>query len=140
MAAWAGRADLRDPATRVRTLQLIAGLDPERLATYTRIILIAAPDEPSRRALETLMATVFKNEFLDKLEADAEARGEAIGEARGKAQMILQILTSRRIAVPTQIRDQVLACTDIAQLETWGGKAATAQSIEEIFDTADDAR
>ena len=86
------------------------------------------------------MATVFKSEFLDKLEADAEARGEAIGEARGKAQMILQILTSRRIAVPAKIRDQVLACTDIAQLETWGGKAATAQSIEEIFGTADDAR
>jgi hypothetical protein len=86
------------------------------------------------------MATVFKNEFLDKLEADAEARGEAIGEARGEAQMILQILASRRIAVPTQIRDQVLACTDIAQMEAWGGKAATAQSIEEIFGAACDAR
>jgi hypothetical protein len=31
-----------------------------------------------------LMATVFKNEFLDKLEAEAKARGEAIGEAGGQ--------------------------------------------------------
>jgi hypothetical protein len=160
MAAWAGSADLRDPAVQVRTLRLIAGLEPERLATYTRIVLIAAPDEPSRRALEALMATVFKNEFLDKLEAEAEARGSARGEARGealglargealglargeaagRAQMILQVLAARHIAVPSEIRDQVLACTDIAQLDAWGSIAATAQSVEEIFGTSGDAR
>ena len=136
MAVWAGSADLRDPAVQIRTLRLIAGLEPERLATYTRIVLIAAPDEPSRRALEALMATVFKNEFLDKL----EARGEARGEAAGRAQMLLQVLAARHIAVPAKIRDQVLACTDIAQLDTWGSKAATAQSVEEIFGAAIDAR
>jgi hypothetical protein len=139
MAAWAGSADLRDPAVQVRTLRLIAGLEPERLATYTRIVLIAAPDEPTRRALEALMATVFKNEFLDRLEAEAKARGEARGEAAGRAQMILQVLAARHIAVPSEIRDQVLACTDIAQLDAWGSTAATAQSVEEIFGAASDA-
>jgi hypothetical protein len=70
------------------------------------------------------MATVFKNEFLDKLEADAKARGEAkglargvaMGEAAGRAKTILQVLAARGVAVPAEIRDQVLACTDIAQL------------------------
>jgi hypothetical protein len=159
IAAWAGRADLRDPAVQIRTLRLIAGIEPERLATYTRIVLIAAPDEPSRRALEALMATVFKNEFLDRLQAEAEARGEALGlarglargeavglargeahgEAAGRAQMILQILAARHIAVSAVIRDQVLACTDIGQLDAWGSKAATAQSAEEIFGAAAEA-
>jgi hypothetical protein len=83
---------------------------------------------------------VFKNEFLDKLEAEAEAQGLARGEATGRAQMILQVLAARRIAVPSEIRDQVLACTDIAQLDAWGSKAATAQNVEEIFGTAGDAR
>jgi hypothetical protein len=129
MAAWAGRADLRDPHVRVRTLRLIAGLDAETLATYTRIVLIAAPDESSRRALEALMATVFKNEFVDKLQAE----GQAKGQAKGRAQMILQVLAARRIAVPAETREQVLACTDIAQLDTWGSRAATAQSIEDVF-------
>jgi hypothetical protein len=137
MAAWAGSADLRDPAVRIQTLRLLAGLDPETLATYTRIVLIAAPDGSSRRALEALMATVFKNEFLDKLEAEAKARGEAMGlargEAKGLAQMILQVLAARGVAVPAEIRDQVLACTDIAQLDAWGRKAATAQSVDEVF-------
>jgi hypothetical protein len=132
MAAWAGRADLRDPHVRVRTLRLIAGLDAETLATYTRIVLIAAPDESSRRALEALMATVFKNEFVDKLQAE----GQAKGQAKGRAQMILQVLAARRIAVPAEIREHVLACTDIAQLDTWGSKAATAQSIEDVFGKA----
>jgi hypothetical protein len=140
MAAWTGHADLRDPAVRAATLQAIAGLEPEKLATYTRIVLIAAPDERSRRALETLMATVFKNEFLDNLEATAKARGEALGEARGEARMLLQVLDSRGIAVPGEIRDRVLACTDTAQLEAWGRKAAVAQNIEDIFGTGASTR
>jgi hypothetical protein len=132
MAAWTGQADLRDPAVRAATLRAIAGLDAHRLATYTRIVLIAAPDEPTRRALETLMATVFKNEFLDNLEATAEARGEA--------RMILKVLEARGFNLPAGIRDQILACADTARLETWGRRAAVAASIEEIFETADDGR
>jgi hypothetical protein len=140
MAAWAGSADLRDPAVQVRTLQLLAGLDAETKDTYTRIVLIAAPDESSRRDLEALMSTVFKNDFLDKLEAAAEARGEAkgraAGEAKGLAQGILLVLGARGIAVPDVIRDQVLACTDSAQLEAWSSKAVTAETVDEVFGKA----
>ena len=159
MAAWAGGADLRDPAVQVRTLRLLAGLDPETLATYTRIVLMAAPDKSTQRALEALMATVFKSEFLDRLdklaaeaaargeaeglargEAQGLARGEAVGlargEAAGRAQMILQVLAVRGIETPAEVRDQVLACTDIAQLDAWGSKAATAETIEEVFGRA----
>jgi hypothetical protein len=54
--------------------------------------------------------------------------------------MILQILDSRGIAVPDDVRGQVLACTDTGVLEAWGRKAAVAHSIEEVFGTAGDAR
>jgi hypothetical protein len=83
-----------------------------------------------------LMATVFKNDFLDKLEAEAIARGEAVGRARGEARMILQILDSPHITVPDEIRDQVLACTDTDVLESWGRKAAVADSLDEVFGAA----
>lgn len=59
-------------AVRLQTLRLLGGLDAETLATYIRIVLMAAPDESSRRALEALVA-VFKNEFVDKLEAAGRA-------------------------------------------------------------------
>ncbi len=50
--------------------------------------------------------------------------------------MILQVLAARGIEAPAKIRDQVLACTDIAQLDVWGSKAATAHSVEEVFGTS----
>jgi hypothetical protein len=91
-----------------------------------------------------LTSNVFMNKFLDKLEAEAEVRGEALGLARGeavgRARVILQVLVARHIAVPAKIRDQVLACTDIGQLDAWGAKAATAQNAEEIFGAPGDAR
>jgi hypothetical protein len=86
------------------------------------------------------MATVFKNEFLDKLEAEAEARGEAMGETAGRAKTILQVLAARDVAVPAEIRDQVLACTDIAQLDAWVSKAATAETVDEVFGEANGKR
>jgi hypothetical protein len=53
MAAWAGSADLRDPTIQVRTLRLLAGLDPER---WTRTLESSSsphrmnpPDVPWRR-------------------------------------------------------------------------------------------
>jgi hypothetical protein len=104
-----------------------ATLVPGEVSASLPIELRADAVVPSRRALETGMATAFKNKFLDALEATAEARGEA--------RMVLEVLDSGGIAVPGQIRDQILACADTNQLEAWGRKAAVAESIEEIFGT-----
>jgi hypothetical protein len=93
--------------------------------TYTRLIRVTA-SEAVRQALEELMATVFKDEFVDKL-LDR-------GRAEGEAEMLLRILTARGFAVPDGIRERVLSCTDTAQLEAWGDLAGTAEHLEEIFD------
>jgi hypothetical protein len=94
------------------------------------------------------MASVFRNEFLDKFEAEAEARGYAVGLARarakgeargqalGRAKGILIVLAARGVTVPAKIRDQVLACTDIAQLDAWVSKAAIAETVDEVFGEA----
>jgi hypothetical protein len=37
--------------------------------------------------------------------------------------------------VPADVREQVLSCTDISQLDIWADRAATAASIEEVFGT-----
>jgi hypothetical protein len=83
---------------------------------------------------EALMTSVFKSELLDKLDklakldAEAKARG-----AKGRAEMILVVLAARGIEAPAEIRDQLLGCTDIEQLDAWGIKAANADSIGEVF-------
>jgi hypothetical protein len=82
---------------------------------------MAAPDKSSQRALEALMAAVIKSEFVDRL------------EAAGRIKMILTVLAARGIEAPAEIRDKLLGCTDIEQLNAWGRRAATAESIDEVF-------
>jgi hypothetical protein len=45
----------------------------------------------------------------------------------------LRILTARGLPISDEIRDRVTACTDTDQLEAWADRAATADSVEEIF-------
>jgi len=73
------------------------------------------------------MTTKFKDDFIDRWLAE--------GEAKGEARMILRVLSARGLHVPAEIRRRVLSCGDTSQLETWGDRAATAASIEEVFGT-----
>ncbi len=77
------------------------------------------------------MTTKFKDTFVDRLLAEGEAKGKAEGEAR----MILRVLSARGLQVPAEIRRRVLSCADTRQLETWGDRAATAASVDDVFGT-----
>jgi hypothetical protein len=131
LAVLTGALDLGQDSSRRLVLTRLAELDESRLKTYTVFVLNAA-SEPARRALEALMTTApFKNSFVDRLLAEGKAEGKAEGEAR----MILRILSARGLHVPAEIRQRVLSCTDTSQLETWGDRAATAVSVDEVFGT-----
>lgn len=132
LAVLTGALDLGIPEARTFVLRAIAGLDTERRETYTRLIRVTAP-EAVRRALEELMATVFKDQFVDGLLDQGRAEGEARGRAEGEAEMLLRVLAARGFTVPDSIRQRVRSCTETAQLEAWGDLAATAGALEEIF-------
>jgi hypothetical protein len=105
-------------------VELLHRNPPGRRADYTRVIRDTA-SEAARHALEELMKTVFRDEFIDGLLDQ--------GRAEGEAQMLLRVLDARGFSVPGHVRERVTSCTDTAQLEAWGDKAATAASLEEIF-------
>jgi len=132
LAVLTGALDLGEAETRRQVLQTIAGVDAGRREIYTRLIRVTA-SSAVRRALEELMATVFKDEFVDGLLDRGRAEGEARGRAEGEAAMLLRVLAARGFTVPDDIRQHVQSCTDIAQLEAWGDRAVTATSIDEIF-------
>ena len=67
--------------------------------------------------------------FLDGLEAKGRAEGEATGEAR----LLMQILAARGLEITTEIRNRITSCKDTSQLETWGVRVATSNSIDEVF-------
>jgi hypothetical protein len=113
-----------DPAVRRFVLHAVASLDVERRETYTRLIRATA-SQAARQALEELMATVFKDEFIDGLLDQ--------GRAEGEAAMLLRVLTARGFTVSDEIRRRIQSCTDTAQLEAWCDHAVAARSLDEVF-------
>jgi hypothetical protein len=124
-----GALDLDHDDSRRLVLARLAGLDESRLKTYTVFVLNAA-SQAARQALEALMTTApYKNAFVDRLLAEGEAKGKAEGEARA----ILLVLAARGLHVSAEIRERVLSCTDTSQLEAWAHRAATADSVGDVF-------
>jgi hypothetical protein len=126
LAVLTGALDLNQDSARRLVLASLANLDDSRLATYT-VLVRSAVSESARQALEDLMTTKFRDSFVDRLLAE--------GEAKGEARTILRVLAARGLEVPAKVREQVLSCTDISQLETWADRAAIAVSVEEVFGT-----
>jgi len=61
------------------------------------------------------------------------ARGRQEGELAGQARALLSILQSRGLNLPDEVRDTIFECTDIAQLDKWLHRAATAKGLAEVF-------
>jgi hypothetical protein len=70
----------------------------------------------------------YRSELLRELAAEHEQRGEA----RGEGHAVLTVLDARGIAVPPAVRERILACTDLAQLDTWLRRATTASTADEV--------
>jgi len=51
----------------------------------------------------------------------------------GKAQAVLQVLEARRVTLSESDRNRIVECTDMHQLDEWLGRAATADSIDEVL-------
>jgi hypothetical protein len=41
---------------------------------------------------------------------------------------------ARGLAVPGDVRERILGCTDTTRLEAWADRAVSATSVTEIFD------
>ncbi|GHB55925.1 hypothetical protein GCM10010377_53810 [Streptomyces viridiviolaceus] len=74
----------------------------------------------------------FRHPVAEKVREE----GREEGRVADRAEMILRILEWRDIPVPDAVRDRVLACTDLAQLEIWAQRAVRAGDARELF--ADD--
>jgi hypothetical protein len=112
-------------------LRALGSVEDQRRFLYLELVYAALP-EAARRHLEELMST-DTGEELSELAQWFVARGEARGEAQGEARAVLAILEARRIDVPADKRARIAECRDLAQLDTWVRRAATADSIDDLF-------
>jgi hypothetical protein len=127
-----------DRAAEIALAALMAclGLDTERAAFYADVVRTAL-GEAARAALETLMQSPerreFQSEFARKYVAVGRAEGEAKGKAEGEAHAVLAVLEARRLAVSAEVRERIMACTDLGVLEAWIRRAVTVASVEDLF-------
>jgi hypothetical protein len=65
--------------------------------------------------------------------AEGEAKGELKGELKGKRDALLALLKARGLSVSADQRAVVRGCADVAKLDQWIVRAATASSMSEVL-------
>ena len=125
-----------------------------REAKNLNVVPPALSEGPFRDALEVARTATFQPAEWEAYErakmAEQDARGAlavarqeglaeghksgiAKGETAGQARAILALLLARGIAVDSETRARIAACTDPATLDQWIARAATAVSAEEVI-------
>jgi hypothetical protein len=100
-------------------------------------VVRVALGDAARAALEALMQSSekyeFQSEFARKYTALGRAEGKLEGKLEGETAALLRVLARRGLGVNDEQRDRILACTDLAMLETWLDRAIVATSAEDVF-------
>jgi hypothetical protein len=99
-------------------------LGPTKAILYHDIVLAGLP-QASRARWEAFMSTTIGSGYHSELFREIEAKGE------GRA--VLTVLDARGVQVPDDIREQILACADLAVLDTWLRRAATADNADDVI-------
>ncbi|MGH3768685.1 MAG: hypothetical protein ACRDS0_16005 [Pseudonocardiaceae bacterium] len=123
-----------DPARSVvldALLAALSGVDEQRATLYLDVVLAALP-LAARSYLETLM-TAQAHEYQSDFARRYFFQGEAQGEAKGRAGAVLGVLDARGVDVPAEARTRITECGDLDQLDSWVRRAATADSIQDLF-------
>ena len=107
-------------------LTVVRDLDDERAEFYTDLVL-ASVHEAARAILEAVMAS-----GTYQYQSDFARRYFGRGKAEGKAEGVLAVLAARHIEVPDDVRARITACSDLALLDQWLARAATAVSLADV--------
>lgn len=146
-----GRGPEEEPVFQAM-LTALQTVDQDHFELYTDIVLTALP-EAARHCLEALMDVAtyeFQSDYfrrrlsrsmaegmaegMAKGMAEGMAEGRAAGRVEGEARALLAVLSARGIPVPDHARERITRCTDADQLEIWVRRAATADSVSDLFD------
>jgi hypothetical protein len=117
---------------------MLAGLSvihPDRADLYYDVVSTVLP-KAARDLMESLMSITTRRPQSDnfrRLFDRGAAQGEARGEARAERRAVLAVLEARGLAVTDDVRERITTCTDIEQLDAWVRRAATATTVDDLF-------
>lgn len=118
-----GDHDLGTHDGRMFALAAIRLASASRLERYTRYLKRLAPPQ-AQRALEDLMETVWKDDFVDGWLDQ--------GRLMGVKEKLLRLL-EKRLSMSEAARERVEKCSDIATIDAWFDRAITAETLAEVF-------
>ncbi|MDC0679161.1 hypothetical protein [Sorangium atrum] len=112
------------------------GLDEERRAVYGDLVL-SSLNAAARRKLEAMMKSgyQFQSEFARSYVAKGREEGMREGTLKTKAQAVLVFLEARGLEIPAEVRERVLASTDLDELDRWIRRAAVISDARELLAT-----
>lgn len=131
LAAMAHGADPARTGVLKVLVDALASVEVEHAVLYAELVFAALP-EAARHHLEALMST-HTYEYLSEYAQKFVAQGQAVGEAVGEARAVLAVLAARGIEVSDATRARIGECDDLAQLDEWVRRAATADSVDDLF-------
>ncbi|MDT3440889.1 MULTISPECIES: hypothetical protein [unclassified Pseudofrankia] len=106
---------------------------PTEVAASYDDILVAGLPHAVRTRWEAYMARAVGHRYYSDFYRQLDARARAEGRAEGEGRSVLTVLDARHVAVPDTAREQILACTDLDQLDTWLRRAGTATTIDDVI-------
>jgi hypothetical protein len=115
------------PTIAEALLRSLDELDAAQAALYSDVVLAALP-AAARRTLEELVTT-----GTYEYQSDLVRRFILQGRAEGESLSVLAVLEARGIPVPDEVRARITECTDSDQLNAWVRRAATADSVDDLF-------
>lgn len=118
------------PQVLAALLHRLENTEPEEANTYADLALLLP--EAGRQRLEAMM-TAGTQEYRSDFARRYYRPGKAKGEINGTRRMLLAVLAARGIELPEQAVTSVEECGDVARLEAWVRRAATAERLEDIF-------
>jgi hypothetical protein len=104
-------------------LTALATVDQDRSNLYADVVLAALP-VAARRELEALMTRTY--------EYQSDFARRYYGQ--GLAESVLAVLDARGVTVPDAVRTLITESRDPRQLDRWLRRAATAESVDDLFE------
>ncbi|WP_437763161.1 hypothetical protein WMF27_42495 [Sorangium sp. So ce281] len=108
------------------------GLDEERRAVYGDLVL-SSLNAAARRRLEAMMKSGYQ--FQSEFARSYVAKGRQEGILEAKAHDVLAVLEARGLEVPVEVRERVLASTDLDELDRWIRRAVIISDAQDLLAT-----
>ncbi|XXY47534.1 hypothetical protein WME91_46775 [Sorangium sp. So ce269] len=100
-------------------------------------LVLSSLNKAARRTLEAMMKSgyQFQSEFARSYVAKGRQEGRREGILEAKAHDVLAVLETRGLDIPAEVRERVLASTDLTELDRWIRRAVVVSDARELLAT-----